>query len=223
MTLSSRGARSTPVAREPHAQRPRRPDGRTTRHAHRRAELVAAAADHLGRSGFGELSMRPLAQAIGVTHATLVHHFGSKDALLAEVMRELRARDRELIAAEAERLRGLPAHALVTSAWERLSGPAYSAYWRAFFEAYGLALAEPARFGPFLDGVVADWLELIEAELRRLGAPRRRARALGTLVLSTFRGAILDLLVTGDRRRTGAAVTALAEQLTRELTASGAS
>jgi AcrR family transcriptional regulator len=163
------------------------------------------------------LSMRSLARGIGISHATLVHHFGSKDLLIAEVLRELRARDRLLIEAESDRLADDPPGVLLERAWQHLSAPSYRPYWRLFFHVYGLAVVEPERFDRFLDGVVSDWLELMEERLTRYGMDEARARPLATLVLGAFRGVLLDWLATGDRARGRRAIASLAEHVNRSL------
>jgi AcrR family transcriptional regulator len=197
-------------------QQARKLDGRTTRHAHRRGEIVAAAADYVTQHGLN-LPLRSLASGIGISHATLVHHFGSKDALIAEVLSELRARHRLLIVAESERSGDAPPGALLERGWQRLTTPSYRPYWRLFFHIYGLALVEPEQFERFLGGVVSDWLEVMEETLERYGMEEERARPLATLVLGAFRGVLLDWLVTGDRARGRRAIASLAEHVNRSL------
>jgi AcrR family transcriptional regulator len=193
-------------------------DGRRTRHAHRRGELVRAATDYVAANGFESLSMRPLAAGIGVSHATLLHHFGTKDGLISEVLHELRERDRLLIAATADRLRDDASLGdVIRVAWRHLSAPSQRPYWRLVFGAYGVAVAAPDRYARFLDGAVTDWIELTEAQLAAAGCPPERRAGLATLIVGAFRGILLDLLVTGDRARGGEAVDRLAEAVEREL------
>lgn len=193
-------------------------DGRRTRHAHRRGELVRAATDYIAANGFASLSMRPLAVGIGVSHATLLHHFGTKDALISEVLHELRERDRLLIAATADRLRDDASLGdVIRVAWRHLSAPAQRDYWRLVFGAYGMAVADPDRYARFLDGAVTDWIELSQAQLAAAGCPPGHGAGLATLIVGAFRGILLDLLVTGDRARGGRAVDALALAVEREL------
>src|SRR5271154_7591678 len=79
-------------------------DGRRARHAHRRPELLAAATDYVFEHGLADLTMRPLAKELGITHRGLLHHFGSKEQLVAEILHELRGRDRGRIAEAGGRL-----------------------------------------------------------------------------------------------------------------------
>ena len=186
-----------------------KPDGRTTRHAHRHGELLAALTDYVEENGYGDLSLRALAQAADVSHVTLLHHFGSRDDLLGEVMVELRGRDRMRIADQRARLGSADVGTVLTAVWRQLSSPVYLDYWRLFFETYGRAIGDHTRFGDFLDGAMSDWLELISAAVEREEGGPKRPSALATLVLGAFRGIILDLLVTEDRSRANKAIAML--------------
>lgn len=59
---------------------------------YRRADVVARAVDVLDRYGLGDLSMRRLANEMGVQPSALYHHFENKQALLAALADEILAR-----------------------------------------------------------------------------------------------------------------------------------
>ena len=153
----------------------------------RRDQLLQAAVDYAVEHGLVDLTLRPLAQALGVRPNTLVHHFGSKEELLSEILNGVRDRLREMRAGiesdpDGDPLRGV---------WEWTASPERLEFFRSFFEAYGLALRQPESFEPFLARVVADWLP------GESGAPSEQA----TLELALLRGLLLDLLTTGERDR----------------------
>lgn len=52
----------------------------------RRAEIIERASEAFSASGFHGASLREIAAAVGLTQPGLIHHFGSKDALLAAVL-----------------------------------------------------------------------------------------------------------------------------------------
>lgn len=54
--------------------------------AQRRHAIVEAALTVFGASGYRGGSMREIAQLLGVSHGTLLHHFGSKSGLLTAVL-----------------------------------------------------------------------------------------------------------------------------------------
>ena len=88
--------------------------------------------------------------------------------------------------------------------WQRLADPALAPYERLFFELYGAALAGQESVAPVLDGIVTSWLA---DESMFGGLPLAQAR----MALAFTRGALLDLLATGDRAGVDAAVQAFVD------------
>lgn len=54
----------------------------------RREQLIAVAIEVFGEHGFAGASLRAIAEQAGVSHATLIQHFGSKEGLLTAVLEE---------------------------------------------------------------------------------------------------------------------------------------
>lgn len=52
----------------------------------RRQEILDAAVDIFGAKGFVGGTLQDIADQVGMTHAGILHHFGSKDQLLLEVL-----------------------------------------------------------------------------------------------------------------------------------------
>ncbi|WP_273167884.1 TetR/AcrR family transcriptional regulator [Actinomyces israelii] len=107
----TRGRLSAPAAGPSAAIAP--PDGRT-RYANgerRRAEIIDAAMKVFAEQGFNSLSLRQIAEAVGVSHTLLRHHFGTKDTILQAVLtrrEETEARWRADLFAEHGLLEALP-------------------------------------------------------------------------------------------------------------------
>jgi AcrR family transcriptional regulator len=85
--VSAMNADGAPAA-EPRPRK-RRPRQAT---AERRAEILRAAANTFGSKGYKTGSLAEVAEQVGITHAGVLHHFGSKEQLLIEV---LEYRDKE--------------------------------------------------------------------------------------------------------------------------------
>lgn len=64
--------------------------------AQRRAEIIEAAIELWAMNGSRGTGITAVAERAGMTHAGLLHHFGSKDNLLLAVIAERDARDRAL-------------------------------------------------------------------------------------------------------------------------------
>ena len=64
-------------------------DGRRLRYQHRRGDLLEAIAEYVLDNGVASLSLRRVGEAVGVSHVTIQHHFGSKDELVTEIVEHL--------------------------------------------------------------------------------------------------------------------------------------
>ncbi|MGW6598995.1 TetR/AcrR family transcriptional regulator [Streptomyces sp. NPDC055036] len=171
----------------------------------RRSQLVNAAVDYVAAHGFADLSLRGLGAAIGVSHRMLIHHFGSKEALLVEIVRTSERRQRELLS-QFRLESGLSPSDAARLLWRRLTDPRLAGQERLFFEICGHALRGRPETALFLEGFVNDWLEPLMAAEVAAGADPSVARNRARLGLATVRGLLLDLLATGDRAGVDAAM-----------------
>jgi AcrR family transcriptional regulator len=162
-----------------------------------KADLLDRVITYLADAGVGDRSLRQIAAGAGTSHRMLIYHFGTRDALLVEVVRAVEERQRVALAA----LKSHTPRDMAIEFWRRLSDPALAPYERLFFELYGAALAGQESVAPVLDGIVTSWLA---DESMFAGLPLTQAR----MALAFTRGALLDLLATGDREGVDAAVHA---------------
>jgi AcrR family transcriptional regulator len=162
-----------------------------------RQRLLAATIGYVAEHGAAELSLRGLAAAIGTSHRMLIYHFGSKEGLLVEVVREMERRQRAALA-DLDLSAGTPAE-LARQMWQRVSDPSLWPHERLFFDLCGQALRGRPGTAPLLDGLVDTWVELGTSLSQRHGVPLELARAHARLGVAVMRGLILDLLATNDR------------------------
>lgn len=178
----------------------------------RQAELLELAYQYALSRGRADLSLRPLAKAIGSSPRVLLYLFGSKDGLVRALLTRARADELALLD-EAQRERpdgGSDQLAAVASRiWSWLADDSRRSLLTLWLDGYARSLADPG--GPwagFAAATVADWLTVLAAAQ----PPRHRDTPAGhaerTLVLAVLRGALLDLLATGDTPRVTAAVHA---------------
>ena len=169
-----------------------------------RERLLAAAIEHVSQHGVGEISLRGLAAALGTSHRMLIYHFGSREALLIEVIRTVEEQQRMALATILEDA-DMPPAEIMRRMWARVADPALWPNERLFFEVYAQALQGSPHALPLLDGIVDAWVEPLAA----LVAPDRakdEARAEARLGVAVVRGLLLDLLATGDREAVDAAM-----------------
>jgi AcrR family transcriptional regulator len=174
----------------------------------RRQQLLAAAYAYVLRNGLSEMSLRPLAAAIGSSPRVLLYLFGSKDGLIGALL--ARARTDELaLLARVTAPQDAPGRlqSVALQLWGWLSDEAHRGLLTLWVESYARSLTDPdGPWAGFARDTVDDWLTLLgnaqPPELRDTYA----GLAQRTLVLAVLRGALLDLLATGDVTRTTAAV-----------------
>ena len=178
----------------------------------RPAELLDAIVEYLVEHGVAELSLRPLAKAVGSSPRVLLYYFGSKEQMLVQAVKRLRDRQR----AGFDKMRSArydnPSDAC-RAIWQRMSTPESEALFRLSLETYVLALRHRKLFGDFLSTSAEDWLEFLSEPMIRKGASAAEARAYATVVVAGFRGFMLDYCASHDRARVDRAVALWIESL----------
>jgi AcrR family transcriptional regulator len=173
--------------------------------AQRPMELLDAIVGYLVKHGVTELSLRPLAKAVGSSPRVLLYYFGSKEQLLVEAIRRLRDRQRAGFGEMRKARYDEPAD-LCRAVWKQMSSAESESLFRLSLETYVLALRHPKLFGDFLSSSAEDWLDFLSEPRVRNGASKREARAFATLVIAGFRGFMLDFCASHDRARVDRAV-----------------
>lgn len=177
-------------------------DGRSLRYQGRREELLRAVTRYVLDNGIGDLAMRPLAEAVGVSHVTLLNHFGTKEQLITEVVERLAARTFP----KAEALE-IPDGVVIDGAeilsmwWDAWSKPEFEPGMRLMFEVYGRALQDPERYGTFFTEVFGAWDKIFRSFVVAAGCPEGEIDQTVTVLLALMRGLQMDLVATGDHAR----------------------
>lgn len=172
---------------------------RTTDLEHREA-LANRITDYVLEHGLADLSIRPLARAVGLAPRTLLYHFGSKEAIVAEVFRRIRSRQRLVF----DSLRRSELHGpvqIARAAIEYMTSERMLPVMCVFFELYALAAREPQRAPGFLESAVDDWLEFFADPVCSGTSDPARARVIATVLLGGYRGFMLDYIATRDTSR----------------------
>ena len=160
----------------------------------RRAATLAKAAAYVLEHGLADLSLRPLAKALGTSPRMLLYDFGSKERLIHEILAEIRRHETSLLEADVHSL---------DDVWHWISAPERERFLRLFFEIYIDALGREEA-----QPLVRDWLAYLQ---ERWTPPTDAATA--TLMIAVVRGLLLDRLATGDRARTDEAFRRFSELL----------
>lgn len=185
----------------------------------RRDALLDAAVDHVVDHGLAGLSIRSLADALGVAHNTVTYHFGSRAELLQALFTRLAQRIRRTSAVGGSDPACLDAFARseITATWQWLSADERRGMWTTFFEVFALAIREPDTYRGFLDHVAEDWVNPLADQMGAAGFSDDAARARATLVVAAVRGLVLELQSTtpDQRDRVDGAIDALLDVVSR--------
>ena len=179
----------------------------------RQAELLEAAYQYAVSRGRADLSLRPLAAAIGSSPRVLLYLFGSKDGLVRALLARARADELGLLEqarGEGDGTGGAEPGGMAGAAgriWGWLADDAHRSLLTLWADGYVRSLAQPdGPWAGFAAATVADWLAVLAAAQPAPFRATPAGEAERTLVLAVLRGALLDLLATGDTARTTGAV-----------------
>jgi AcrR family transcriptional regulator len=177
-------------------------------HSPRRRELLERAYRYVLEHGVADLSLRPLAAAVESSPRVLLFLFGSKAGLVQALLARAREDELDLLSHVRASSEEADIASVAATLWRWLAADAHRALLTLWVEGYARSLIDPdGPWGGFARATVDDWLGV----LADAQSPRSRPSVAGeterTLVLAVLRGALLDLLATGDVKRTTHAVT----------------
>jgi AcrR family transcriptional regulator len=161
-----------------------------------RAALLADAVEHFAKNGIGDASLRTIATSIGTSHRMLIYHFGSREGLLAEVVRTVEQQQRDLLADLATPDR--PVAEQSEEFWRRVT-EATLVYGPLFFELSAHAMQDLPHTESLKADLITVWLPPLTDFCIRAGIPADEAPTYARLGLAAARGLLFDLLLTGDR------------------------
>ncbi|MDK0524268.1 TetR family transcriptional regulator [Streptomyces sp. ML-6] len=190
----------------------RSPRKRVTNYGTGRVALLDAAVRVVARGGLRKLTYRAVAQEAGVTHGLVVHHFGSRDALIEQaVTHAIRS---SLHSSALDGGTGRPADFAAGLPDMVDSGPELQAF------QYELLLE--ARRRPellsHLRNLYEEYFEATRRELDRI-LPGPVSRGTSRLAFAALEGLVLHQLVFGEREATEEALAelrSLLEELAEE-------
>jgi AcrR family transcriptional regulator len=174
----------------------------------RRAEWAEAATDYVLDHGLIGLSLRPLAADLGTSDRMLLYHFGSKDELVAAVLRTSNERSIAHVRA-MEPSTGL--HGAVHDLWATMLIPQIDRCSRLYVEAAALGLLGKEPYVSVVREANGHWTEAMVDHLVRSGVRRPLARRAASIIDAAFMGFQLDLPLDVGTRERSRAVADLAD------------
>lgn len=163
-----------------------------------KSQLTARLMDYFTRRGFADTTLRPLAADIGSSARMLIYHFGSKERLLAEVLKAMQIELRKSLA----RLLDQPArsgvrHPPLRRMWDWAIEPENLARLKLLYELQILAASHPELYRGYLQRESEDWLDFAMSAM----SPERRDPRFAAVCIAVFDGLLLDVITGGDTRQ----------------------
>lgn len=173
----------------------------------RRAAFLDGALAYLSEHGLANLSLRPLAQALGTSDRMLVYYFGTKEALVAQTLDA----SHPDVAAYFEAAKDQSSQELALSLWQLMigEGPQQPRV-KLMLEVMALAVTQAELYAASARAATLAWIEPVaDAIMAREHSTRADAEKRATILVSGFKGLALDYFVTGDHARVDGAARAL--------------
>jgi AcrR family transcriptional regulator len=184
----------------------------------RRQELLDRIVVYLAEHGLAQATLRPMAGALDVSINRLVHHFGTKEELLATALQ--RAIDQQ-IALQSGWIARSPSITMVDlykKWWKWLNAAeANLALVRLNYEAAALDTKVTGLAGEVRADQIGVWRHDVEHHFEIDGLDHEAAAMEASLAKATFTGLVIDLLASGDRRRVNKAFLEFASRLEASL------
>jgi AcrR family transcriptional regulator len=147
-----------------------------------------------------DLSLRQLAQAVGVSPRMLIYHFGSAEALVSETLMGVQQLMRSKLQSSFVQDQSRDTRKALRALWDHCTSPDMLPFFRSYYYFIRESLGAPGPNAAFIefsiDGL-RDWIRTCLAEHH----PSLR-EADYSLVSAVLRGLLIDVLATGDRQRT---------------------
>ncbi|MDO7868239.1 TetR/AcrR family transcriptional regulator [Nocardioides jiangxiensis] len=166
------------------------------------------ATDYVLAHGLIGLSLRPLAAELGTSDRMLLYHFGTKDELVADVLRCSNDRAAASIAALAP---SRDLRSAVENLWAAVQSDPVDRCTRIYVEASALGLFGQEPYAAVVRAANAVWTAALVAHLVRSGVADDLAPRAAELVDAAFMGFQLDLPLDVDPAARARSVADLAD------------
>ncbi len=160
---------------------------------------------YLLKHGLQDLSLRPLAKALGTNARMLIYHFGSKEGLIIEALGL--AQQRQIEALTKSPKPKANSEAELAYLWKWFSSDDFLAFGKLLFEVEVLAINGDKHYSAFARQIIEGWASFIQTRFNDCDA------STASVIVNAFSGFLLDLLVTKDTKRVNASFKAFSALL----------
>lgn len=183
----------------------------------KRRDLLDRIRAYVLRNGLSDLSLRPLARALGTSDRMLLYYFGTKERMVAEALavyeRRPLLRARELLETVGPPTGPAGLRRFMEEVWRQFRASDVRASLPLYLEIMSAGVLHPDRYGPVMRDIVTGWTELLASVFRELGMTRDRARTQATVLADAAFGLLIAPLADGHWDRADTAFRTLLDAL----------
>lgn len=179
----------------------------------RKDELIESLIGYLLDNGLADLSLRPLAAGVGTSARLLIYHFGSKEGLLTEVLEAMHAHVRQSFEQLLNKPPGKHPKPPLKLFWNWAVADENYVYLKLLCELQILAIQNPDTYAQYLERNTNSWFDFALEAM----SPSLRTPAMATLCSAVFGGLFIELMSSGDRKRTTQALDCFIQMATEAL------
>lgn len=164
----------------------------------RKIDLLDEILDYVTENGLSDLSLRPLANALGTSTYTLTYQFGSKEEMILDLVAHAESK----YLARMEQLdTGASVQSFLDTVFADSTNENGMQWNRLLLEVVTMMVRDQETYSQFEGAVVRDRIERISALMAASGASEDEARRSATILSATLQGLVVDLMMTGDHDR----------------------
>ncbi|MFB6436435.1 TetR/AcrR family transcriptional regulator [Streptomyces sp. NPDC056411] len=183
----------------------------------KRRDLLAQVRAYLRHNGLANLSLRPLARALGTSDRMLLYYFGTKEQLVAEALsideRRPLLRFQDVLGAVGTPQDAAGVRRVLEEVWRRFRTPDRRAVLPLTFEVMTASMLRPERYGPLAHEALTEWTQLLTTLFTGVGMPEARARNEATVVVDALLGLLFASAALGGEEHVDAAFHTLLDRL----------
>ncbi|SNT47138.1 TetR/AcrR family transcriptional regulator [Actinacidiphila glaucinigra] len=183
----------------------------------KRRELLDRVRAYVVAHGLADLSLRPMAKALGTSDRMLLYYFGSKERLVAEALAQDADRPilrfRKVVDAVGTPRDATGMRRLAEALWREIRAPERRALLPLYFQSMASSMLRPERHGPYLGGVITEWADLLAPVFEGLGMSGERARIEARMLVDGAFGMLVASLADGDEEGADLAYRTLLDRL----------
>jgi AcrR family transcriptional regulator len=170
-----------------------------------KADLLERVTNYILKNGLQDLSLRPLAEALGTSARMLIYHFGSKEQLIIEALANALNKQQALM--QQQMVSSKSGKKTLQNFWTWFTSEEVMTFARLLYDIENQGINGNAQYLAFAKAIFEGWEAFVQHNVKSLSPEQVR------LVVGVISGLLLYRLVTGKVEETNQAFGAFLKTL----------